>query len=559
MRLVARTPVYLLAVILAGTAATVFLPIPAAAQRTDAPKKAAPTPPQTTTPAAEAAPATDTTPAAAPGAPGPSPEVKEQFDKGEAAIKAGDFNAAITAFNAAGDLASKRDSFDARAQSLAQVGRARALAGLKEYNAALNDLNSVLIEDNKNVPALVARGALKLASGKPTAADDAVVDFENAVKNDPNNIDAQLGYGQCLVSLRRGNEAIQPLTRVIAADPKNGDAYRYRGTAYTGMFNTKKAVEDFKQAVTINPEDFEAYFTWGMLDAANEDRPSAADHFLKAIEHFKPKPGEEDLPYVSGYLHYSNALVELGKVAKTPAEQKADYQKAIEAAQHVIGQLDPKNTAHAPVFAESLYSRGVAERMLGDLTGAIRTFTQAITYYPDLADAYFRRGICFLLIGEEKMAITDFQASAHLAFEVRDPRANLWEGFAYAKLGNYHEALRAYGDAIAASDRYTPAYYNRGLTYMMLGEYKKAIDDFNESIRLEPTNAEYYFKRGLAYQVTGDNQKASESYATAITFDGKHAGAYRHMADVMQALGRNELVTQYRQKADQLAAQKKSQ
>jgi len=155
------------------------------------------------------------------------------------------------------------------------------------------------------------------------------------------------------------------------------------------------------------------------------------------------------------------------------------------------------------------------------------------------------------------MAINDFEASAHLD---PDPRSNLWEGISYAKLGDYHEALRAYGDAIAASDRYTPAYYNRGLSYMMLGEYPKAIESFNEALRLDPTNAQYYYMRGIAYEQRREFQKAADSYASAIEFDKGHAKAYRHMADALQRLGRTELVDQYRQKADQLsAAQKKAQ
>jgi tetratricopeptide (TPR) repeat protein len=174
-----------------------------------------------------------------------------------------------------------------------------------------------------------------------------------------------------------------------------------------------------------------------------------------------------------------------------------------------------------------------------------------------LGDTYYRRGICFHLIGEDKMAISDFESSAHLVGG--DPRANLWEGFTYAKLGDYQQALRAYGDAIAASDRFTPAYYNRGLAYMMLGNYKKAIIDFNDAIRLEPANAEYYFTRGIAYQQMGDHQKASESFSAAIEFDKKHAGAHRHMAEALEKLGRSELATQYRQKADQLAPAKKGE
>ena len=83
--------------------------------------------------------------------------------------------------------------------------------------------------------------------------------------------------------------------------------------------------------------------------------------------------------------------------------------------------------------------------------------------------------------------------------------------------------MRAYGDAINASDRYTPAYVNRGLAYMQLGQYEKAIDDFSEAIRLEPTRAEHYFKRGVAYEQVGNNEKAADSFASAIELDDKNA------------------------------------
>ena len=101
----------------------------------------------------------------------------------------------------------------------------------------------------------------------------------------------------------------------------------------------------------------------------------------------------------------------------------------------------------------------LTQHTLGKYGEAVRSFSQAIEANPELGDAYFRRGICFHNLGEEKMAISDFEQAAHITFD--DPRCNLWEGFTYAKMGEYNQAIRAYGDAIAASDRYTPAYANR--------------------------------------------------------------------------------------------------
>jgi tetratricopeptide (TPR) repeat protein len=507
-----------------------------------------------------AAPKTDAA-GATPDAAGAEPakvNPQELLDKGEAALKANDFNAAIAAFNQLENIA--KNNVGPQAEQLhfvALTGRGRAFLGMKENESALRDFTTVLSENQNFGPALLARGKLLLDAN---SNEDALADFQAAFLADPSNLEALVGYGHALVVNGRAGEAVAPLTRAITADPKNAEAYRYRGMAEASQNKIKPAVDDLEQAIKLNPDDYETYFVLGLVYNGKEDYQAAAEQFAKAIEHYKPKPGpQEDMPYVAGYIQRSNTLVELGKQLKdNPAKQKAAYRAALDDAQKIITQIDPKNTSLNGILAESLYSRGSAERMLGEIASAIRTFSKAIELNPEMDKAYFRRGVCFTLINEDRMAIADFQAAAHIAQNnnQHDPRSNMWEGFANAKLGDYHEALRAYGDAIAASDRYTPAYYNRALTYIQLGEYNKAIIDFNDAIRLDPTNAEYYFKRGLAYQLQGDNKRAAESFATAIEFDKTHAGANRHMGDVQQALGRTELASQYRQKADQLAPKK---
>jgi tetratricopeptide (TPR) repeat protein len=560
MRFALRTLVPAFAGVVVVITSTALSPRPVSAQGASA--KTAEAPAKETKD--KVAPATDATAAAPPTeAADPAPLLA----KGEAALKAGDFPAAIAAFNDAGKAAQQatQGPDTLKMQIAALVGRGRAEIGLKDYEAAEKDFRNVLqTYDQSDVSALVAFGQLKLETNKP---DEALDQFQNAVKADPTNGDALFGYGKSLVLLGHGDEAISPLTRAITIDPKNAEGYRLRGSANAAVFKNKQALEDVQKSIELNPDDYESYYTLGLLEAFLENHQGAVEQFGKAIEHYKPKPGQEDRPFLEGYLKRASSYIELGKVLKKDSpEQKAAYQSSLDEVQKLIKQLDEKNPAQKGWLAASLFSRGVAERMLGQLGPAVRTFTQAIEMRsalapddstgPFLADAYYRRGICFHMIGEDKMAISDFESASHLV--AGDPRANLWEGYTYAKIGDYQQALRAYGDAIAASDRYTPAYYNRGLSYMMMGNYKKAIADFNDAIRLEPANAEYYFKRGVAYEQMGDHQKASESFSAAIEFDKNHAGAHRHMADALQKLGRSELATPYRQKAEQLAPPKKA-
>ena len=286
--------------------------------------------------------------------------------------------------------------------------------------------------------------------------------------------------------------------------------YRLRATGYAGTFKTQKAIDDLNKAISLNPDDHESYFTLGIVHLRDEKYQDAVEELTKAIEHYKPKEGQEDVPYVQGYLTSPRPTSSSARTLKTtkPLARPRTKQPPTTATS-CYKQLDKRTRNMLQARAAALFSRGVAERMLGDYGAAIRTFSQAIELNPELGDAYFRRGICFHMLNENKMAISDFEQAAHISYD--DPRAELWAGFTYAKLGDYHKALRAYGDAIAASDRYTPAYANRGLAYWALGEYDKAIADFNEAIRLDPTKAEYYYKRGLAYEKLKDYKKASES------------------------------------------------
>lgn len=480
-------------------------------------------------------------------------DAKAVMEEGNKALEDKDYEKALAAFDKLTRALERAQSVEAYAAlPLAYTGRAKALVGLKEYEAAIEDFKKVTDINKDYTPALIARGEMYLDIG---AADRALPDFQAAVKADRSNIKAQFGLGKAFAMLGGAQQAIGPLDNVIKADPKNAEAYRLRGSAYAG-FKMDKAMADLQEAVSLDPDDYQSYFFMGVIFLRAEDYPQAVKFFDKAIETYKPKPDQEDDVFEQGYLTKAAALIEMGKASKDPAEKKAAYQAAVDEANKLLKLTDEKNPAYAGRRAGALFSRGVSERMLGRYSKAIATLTEAIELNPDLSEGLLRRGICFHLIGEDRNAIADFKHAANIDFE--DPRANLWEGFLYAKMGNYHEAVRAYGDAINASDRYTPAYVNRGLAYMQLGQYEKAIDDLSEAIRLEPTRAEHYFKRGVAYEQVGNKEKAADSFASAIELDDKNAEAYSHMAKLQQALGNGELAREYQQKATELAPKKKN-
>ena len=487
-------------------------------------------------------------------------DVQPTLDQGGQLLSQGAYNEALQLFRQIAPIARRAyaEGADNGEQLLkALVGQGMALTGMQEFPDALEVYNEVLESQEEYAPALIGRGNLYLQANAP---GNALPDFQKAIKsargNPPVLMDALFGFGKSLVLTQQFQAAVGPLSKVIAQGqgPNMAEAYRLRGMALSGLDKFALADADFKESLSLNPDAHDTYFELGILNIRKKEYQAAVDEFARAIEKYKPPQGREDEPFMQGYMVKAAAHIEVGKAATEPAARAAAYQAAVDEAQKLYSLVDEESRYTAGVRAAALLTRGIGERMLGKLSTAIRTFSQALELNPAASEAYFRRGICLLEIGEDKMALSDFVQAASINYE--DPRNNLWEGFVYAKMEDYHEAIRAYGDAIAASDRFTPAYINRGLAYMALGEDEKAIADFNDALRIEPTNGDYYYKRGVAYAQLGRLEQASNSLASAIEFAPTHREAYRQMAGVMQRLGRAELAEQYRKKAAELDAAK---
>jgi len=499
---------------------------------------------------------TTTEPAAGEGAAGEQPQltqedVQRMFKEGEEALRAKDFQKALTTYDTLIRIL-KQQGFQAQVfLPVVYTGRGQAFAGLNDPEAAKTDFDEALKENPNHLPALITRGKLYFDQG---ANDLALADFELAKEQDRQNADVMFGLGKAYVLLGGPQQAIKPLSYAIAADENNAEAYRLRAQANSGIGKNEEADEDIQKSLSLNPDDYETYFALATILLREEKFPEAVQALEDSIQRYKPKVEGSDEPFAQGYLTKSAALLE---AAKTTPDEKAKteaYEQALAECDKLM-ELTGDSPTYAPIRAAAEFRRGVALRLLGRYGDAIAALTEAVNLNPDLAEAYFRRGICFYNMNEDDLAVLDFKHASNI--EYQDPRPRLWEGFAFAKKGEYHEAIRAYGAALAESDRYVPAYVNRGLAYMMLGENDKALTDFNAAVRLEPAEWTHYFKRGMAYERLGQQQKAADSFVNALRFYDKYPPAYRHAAAALASLGHNDLANEYRSKAAELEAEQK--
>lgn len=444
------------------------------------------------------------------------------------------------------------------------IGRGQALANLDLPQDALTDFKTAMDYTNRadeasktlRAETQYQRGKMYLDMGNQFIGA-ALPDLQAAVAANSKDLRYAFALGKALAiaspfSPGAGAQAEPLLTKYLEANPEDAEALRLRGIAFASMNKVEEAMADLNKAIEIDPASHETYLTLATLEITQKNYQEAVNALEKAIELYKPAEGQENIPFIQGYISLAVVYEELGKVAEDQAKARAAFEKAIATVDTLI-KLLPEDRNFDPSRAEAYRHRGIANRFLEQYGQAVKDFSKSINYNPEQGETYFRRAICFTLMGEEELALRDLKSTQALNFE--DARAYLWQGMAYAKMGNYREAIRSYNTAISFSNRYIDAYLNRAHAYFQLGEYENAIESFNECILLESEEPTNYYKRALCYENLGNLEDAVQSYTTAIEFDDQYQKAYDRLIPALEKLGRTELAEQYRVKRAELGTQ----
>ncbi len=174
-----------------------------------------------------------------------------------------------------------------------------------------------------------------------------------------------------------------------------------------------------------------------------------------------------------------------------------------------------------PNLAKAFFNRGVARSRLGDNQGAIEDYNQAIRLNPNLPSTYVNRGNARSNLGDNQGAIEDYNQAIHLNSNLAKAFFN--RGVARSKLGDTQGAIEDYNQAIRLNPNLSSTYVNRGNARSNLGDNQGAIEDYNQAIRLNPNLAKAYLKRGIIRYKLGDNQGSNEDIQKSASLGNQTA------------------------------------
>ncbi|CAD5246243.1 Tfp pilus assembly protein PilF [Bosea sp. 62] len=426
-----------------------------------------------------------------------------------------------------------------RAQERLRVCMGAIEAGGAERRAACDE--SLTGEFNRAVRAdlLASRGWISEAEN---ALNEALRDFDAALKAVPNHLAALRGRAHTLSELGRHAEAAALIERAmvlggratlladrallreragniagaradlddaIALDPSNSWARGTRGRFRQDEGEHEAAVADFDAALALEPEVTSYHYRRGLSLVALA-RPREAIAAFDAALRLEPT-------VVQVWLERGRAFEMLGHDG--PA--LASYERAL--------RLDSRHEA-------SLSRRAFLLQRMGRVEDAIAAYDRLLTVQPQAAFGLNNRAGLLAGLGRGEEALGDLDRAIALVPDDRNALRNRAQ--LLLTLGRNDKALRDLDRAGPGHD--AGAWHGmRGDALLALGRPQPALGAYRAALALKPQDHATLFGFGLAQEIRGDRSAAAAAYGALLAVDPEHEGALERREELLPALGRS--------------------
>ncbi len=136
--------------------------------------------------------------------------------------------------------------------------------------------------------------------------------------------------------------------------------------------------------------------------------------------------------------------------------------------------------------AALLNNRGAARAALGDTTGAVSDYTQALALDPALAQAWSNRGNALSKLGRHGEALSDYDQALVLSSGPDTAAIHCNRGLARKLNGDMPGSLADFDAALSINARFGPAYLARGSVRAIRGDVPGAISDLERFLEVTP-------------------------------------------------------------------------
>ncbi|GLR18636.1 tetratricopeptide repeat protein [Portibacter lacus] len=165
------------------------------------------------------------------------------------------------------------EKFPDRIPSLLKLAELQLI--LKQYDASFFTVQKIMNQDKQNAEAFFMLGMIYRAQGDK---DRAINSFQSAVELDPEIIDAWVILGD-LFAEKDFKIAGRYYDNAIRLDPENLQAYHAKAFYLQNSNRTSEAIKIYKEINQRDPQYTDAYLNTGILYLDQDSLPQAFEHF----------------------------------------------------------------------------------------------------------------------------------------------------------------------------------------------------------------------------------------------------------------------------------------
>ncbi|WP_114814340.1 tetratricopeptide repeat protein [Paraburkholderia kururiensis] len=419
------------------------------------------------------------------------------------------------------------DNAAAARRSAANLDRARDWHGSGRLDDAAREYEAVLVREPDNAHALHLYGVLEYQRGAAAKAeslirrsislgasaralsdlgailasaartDEALEQFEAALRIDSQDVQALVRKGNTLLAARRYEAALETFDRALEISPLTLDALCNRGSALRALQRYQEALESYERALTVDPRSFESFYNLGNVLRDLQRYARALHNYERALE---IAPNHPEILSVRGLT-----LVDLGRVK----EALASFNEAI---------------ATRPDFVEALYNSAVALERLGRSQESMQRCDRVLALDSRHSKARATRGNALLSLQRYEEALSEYARALEMEPGATDVLCN--QGTALHRLQRYEAALYSYDAALAANQEFAEAWCNRGNVLQDMHRYEDALQSFDRAISINPKYAIAWFNRGSVLLEMLRFDEALEAFDRAIACDPNYSDAH---------------------------------
>ncbi len=297
----------------------------------------------------------------------------------------------------------------------------------------------------------------------------------------------------------------------IRENPRSSYLYYRRGVYTLSQGNLASSKMDLEHALRLDSLNLDARLLYGNVQLSLTHLDTSKFHYDFILRHDSINTG---------------AMLGMSKIyALLNNNDLAD--RYISSALRVDPNLAEAYFLRGIIYRSDFYERGKQDSW----DRAVSSFQTAVEQDPEYYAAYVEMGVMHSEIGSD-LALDYFNSA--LAIFPESTEAWYGIGMFHQTKGELEEAIMAYKTVVLYDSTWADPYYNQGYIHLIInGNLDSAIFYLSKATELDPNYYQAYNNLGLAYETKGDRVNAKKFYQKAVDINPDFQLAKDNLNSVM--------------------------